>query len=115
MRNAKGIAKWMTGAALAGALLFGAPHKAEAQVQFGVSVGTYGAPVYAAPAYGYANPYAYNDYRRQRWIEHEQREQWEAERAAQWQHEQWEREHFYDHDHDHGWHGDHDHWHGDRY
>ena len=113
MRNQKGIAKWMTGAALAGALLFGAQGKAEAQAAWGVSVGTYGAPVYAPPAYGYGDPYAYDAYRHQRWIEHEQREQWEAERAAQWRHEQWEREHFYDRDR--GWHGDHDHdWH-DRY
>ena len=40
MSMTKTITKWMTGAALAGALLFTAPHKAEAQSRFsfGVSV-----------------------------------------------------------------------------
>ena len=110
MYSTQAIARWMTGAGLAGALLFAAPHKAQAQVTFGIGVGAYG-----APAYGYANPYDYQDYRRQRWIEHEQREQWEAARAAEWRHEQWQREHEYDR----GWDRDRDRrdhdWHGDRY
>ena len=112
MRNGKTVVKWMTGAALAGAFVLAAPHKAEAQVQFGVSVGSYGAPVYAAPAYGYADPYAYQQ---QRWIDHEQRERWEAERAAEWRHEQWQREHAWHEDR--GWHGDRGGYgfHGDRY
>ena len=60
MSMTKTISKWLTGAALAGALLFAAPHKAEAQrVGFGISIG---APVYGGgyygPAYG-AYPYAY--------------------------------------------------------
>ncbi len=104
MRSTKTITKWMTGAALAGALLFAAPHKAEAQVTFAVGVGAYPAPVY-----GYNDPYAYDAYRRQRWIEHERREQWEAERAAEWRHEQWERQRAYER----GWDRDRDHWHGD--
>ncbi len=91
MRSTKAIAKWMAGTALAGALLFAAPHKAQAQVTFGIGVGAY-----PAPAYGYNGPYAYDAYARQRWIEHEQHEQWEAARAAEWRHEQWQREHDYD-------------------
>ena len=48
------LTKMITGAALAGALLFAAPKKADAQVSFGISVGR--------PAYGYGygyRPYAY--------------------------------------------------------
>ena len=49
------LTKWITGAALAGALLFAAPKKAEAQVSFGISVGH---PGYYGPAYGYGyRPY----------------------------------------------------------
>ena len=99
-RTRNSIAKWVTGAALAAALLVAAPHKAEAQVGFGVQVGSY--PAYG---YGYAAPYGYNAYGQQRYIEHEQ---WEAARAAEWRHEQWERARFYGRDHD-GWH-DHDGW-----
>ncbi len=88
MRSTKAIAKWFTGAALAGALLFAAPHKVEAQVTFGVAVGAY-----PAPGFGCNDPVAYDAYARRRWIEHEQHEQWEAARAAEWRHEQWQREH----------------------
>lgn len=98
------MAKWVTGAALAAALLVAAPHKAEAQVGFGVQVGSY--PAYG---YGYAAPsYGYDAHAQQRYIEHEQHEQWEAARAAEWRHEQWEQQRFYGRDHD-GWH-DHDGW-----
>lgn len=49
------IAKMITGAALAGALLFAAPHKAEAQrVGFGVTIGT--GPVYSGYYSGYYGP-----------------------------------------------------------
>ena len=72
------LTKWMTGAALAGALLFAAPKKADAQVSFGISVGhpaygygygyrpyysgyyrpyAYGYPAYGYPAYGYGYHY----------------------------------------------------------
>ena len=73
MKITKTITKWMTGAALAGALLFAAPHKAEAQshFSFGVSVGHpyyggYSQPYYSGyyapypvygPGYGYYHPY----------------------------------------------------------
>ncbi len=78
MKMTKAITKWMTGAALAGALLLAAPHKAEAQhVSFGVSVGApvvygggyygpryvrpypyaYGYPYYGPSYYGYGRPY----------------------------------------------------------
>lgn len=62
------IAKMITGAALAGALLFAAPHKAEAQrVAFGVTIGN--GPVYSGPVYSgyygpaYVRPYPYYGYR----------------------------------------------------
>ncbi len=86
----KTLARWFTGAALAAALVVAAPHKAQAQVSFGVQVGSY-------PVYGYAAPYGYSTWQQRRYIEHQE---WEAARAAQWQHRQWEREHFYDHE---GW------------
>jgi hypothetical protein len=57
----KTISKMITGAALAGALLFATPHKAEAQrVGFGISVGV-PAPVYGPGYYGagYVAPYPY--------------------------------------------------------
>ena len=67
------MTKWMMGAALAGALLFAAPHKAEAQTRFsfGVSVGHpyyggYYQPYYSgyyAPYPVYGPPYAYGYYR----------------------------------------------------
>jgi hypothetical protein len=119
MRSTKAITKWMMGAALAGAFLFAAPDKAQAQVSFGVGFGSY-----AAPAYGYQDSYPYDvqdEWQRQGYIEHEQHERWEAERAAQWRHEQWEQQRFYDRDShrdrdnyrdDRGWRHDHDH---DRY
>ena len=50
------LTKWMTGAALAGALMFAAPKKADAQVSFGISVGH--------PAYGYGYGYGYRPYYR---------------------------------------------------
>jgi hypothetical protein len=62
MKITKTLTKWITGAALAGALLFAAPKKADAQVSFGISVGR---PVYGYGygyrpyAYGYPAPYAY--------------------------------------------------------
>ncbi len=90
--------KWVLGVAAAGALFLAAPAKSQAQVSLGVEVGNY-----PPPAYGYYEApaqYPYDSYQRQRWIEHEQRERWEAERAAHWRHEQWERERRYDHD---GW------------
>lgn len=50
MQMTKTIAKWVAGAAIAGAMLFAAPRKAEAQSwSFGVSVGNG----------GYYSPYAY--------------------------------------------------------
>ncbi len=115
MRNFKTaiIAKWFTGAALAAALVVATPHKAEAQVGFGIQVGSY-------PAYGYqqgyGNPYAGREWQRQQYIEHEQHEQFEAERAAQWRHEQWEQQRYYSHDRD-GWRGHDDGYRhdGDRY
>ena len=65
MTITKTITKWLTGAALAGALLMAAPHKAEAQrVGFGISIGGggyggyYGGPGYARPyPYAYGYPY----------------------------------------------------------
>ena len=59
MRMMKTISKWMAGAAVAGALLFAAPQKAQAQTNFsfGVSVGT---PGYYSPYY--ATPYVYRPY-----------------------------------------------------
>ena len=65
MKITNTLTKWITGAALAGALLFAAPKKADAQVSFGISVGHpyYGGgygygyrPYYGA---GYYRPYAY--------------------------------------------------------
>jgi hypothetical protein len=50
MTMLKTITKWLTGAALAGALLMAAPHKAEAQrVGFGISIG---GPAYYGGYYG---------------------------------------------------------------
>lgn len=59
MRLIKTISKWMAGAALAGALLFTTPQKAQAQTSFsfGVSVGT---PGYYRPYY--YSPYVYRPY-----------------------------------------------------
>jgi hypothetical protein len=63
MKMLKTITKWMTGAALAGALLFAAPQKAEAQrVGFGISIGTgpaYGGGYYGGPRYVRPYPYGY--------------------------------------------------------
>lgn len=52
MKLTNTLTKWITGAALAGALLVAAPKKADAQVSFGISVGR--------PAYGYG--YGYRPY-----------------------------------------------------
>ncbi len=93
MRTIKANMKWMAGATLAGALLLATPHQAQAQVSFGIGVSSYG-----APSHGYGDPYAYREVQRQRWIAHEQREQWEAARAAEWRHEQWERQRVYSRD-----------------
>lgn len=83
MKITKTLTKWITGAALAGALLFAAPKKADAQVSFGISVGhpyygygygyrpyysgynrpyAYGYPAYGYPAYGYGYHYAPRPY-----------------------------------------------------
>ncbi|MBS1814765.1 MAG: hypothetical protein JSS87_07840 [Acidobacteria bacterium] len=55
----KTISKWIAGAAVAEALLFAAPQKAQAQTSFsfGVSVGS---PGYYRPYY--ATPYVYRPY-----------------------------------------------------
>ena len=88
---------WVLGVAALAVMALAVPTKSEAQVQFGVEVGNY-----PPPAYGYYPApngyYPQDDYARQRWIEHEQHERWEAERAAQWRHEQWEREHWREHE-----------------
>ena len=63
MKITRTLTKWMAGAALAGAMLFTAPKKADAQVSFGISVGhPYAGYGYGyRPYYGaYARPYAYN-------------------------------------------------------
>ena len=60
MKITKAVTKWMTGVALAGALLLAAPHKAEAQ-RFGIGISV-GAPVvYGGGYYGprYVQPYPY--------------------------------------------------------
>lgn len=91
-------AGWLAGVALAGLFCVAAPQRAQAQVTFGVQVGSY--PAYAAPAYGYgdgygyAAPYAYPDWQQQQYL---QQQQW---RAEHWQHERWE--------HAHAWGGDRD-------
>jgi hypothetical protein len=58
MQITKTITKWLLGAAMAGALVLAAPHKADAQVVVGVRIG---APVVYAPAgyYGYGYRYGY--------------------------------------------------------
>ena len=57
MSMLKTMTKWLAGAALAGALLFAAPQKAEAQrVGFGISIG---GPVYGGGYYPYAAPSPY--------------------------------------------------------
>ncbi len=83
-------AKWITGAALAAALLVAAPKQAQAQIGFQVGVGTYGAPGYAAYGTGYG-PRAY--WHRDRWIEQQRAYDWQARRAAEWRHGQWEQAH----------------------
>jgi hypothetical protein len=80
MQSMKAITKWLLGAALAGAFVLAAPHKAQAQVGFGVVVGN-------QPAPGYGNGYGYGWQRRQ-YIEHQR---WEA---ARWRHDRWERDHY---------------------
>ncbi len=109
MRGTKQMAKWMTGAAFLGALALAVPHQAQAQVSFGIAVGGYPGPVYGY-AQPYVNPYAYGQYRQQRWYEHEQRERWERERAEEFRREQWQAERYREHEwHEHdGYHGDHD-------
>ncbi len=59
MKMMTAIAKGLTGAALAGALLLAAPQKAEAQ-RFGVGI-SIGGPVYGGGYYGprYVRPYPY--------------------------------------------------------
>ena len=56
----KAMTKWITGAALAVALLFATPHKAEAQrIGFGISIGTPAYGGYYGPGYVRPYPYAY--------------------------------------------------------
>lgn len=65
MKITKTIATWMAGAAIAGAMLFAAPQKAEAQssFSFGVTVGNggYYTP-YPYGYYGHYRPYYYSGY-----------------------------------------------------
>lgn len=59
MKITRTITKLLTGAALAGALLLAAPHKAQAQrIGFGIGIG---GPVYGGGYYGprYVRPYPY--------------------------------------------------------
>ena len=103
MRITSKISKWVTGAALAAALLAIAPNKAQAQVAFQIGVGSYGAPVYDS----YGNSYGSDrdDWRRNRWIEREQEQErerqrayaWQAEQAAEWRHQQWEQHERFEH------------------
>ncbi len=90
MRSMQTITKWLMGAALASAFVLAAPHKAQAQVSFGIAVG-------APQAYGYYGPAGCY-----RWRNHEywERQRVEAERAAAWRRERWEHERWHDHD---GW------------
>lgn len=99
------ITKVMTAGLLAGALFFAAPKKANAQVTFGVQLGT---PAYGYGYTAYPDYYARRDYydhlrweqerraeieqqewmRRQQWMRHEEHEE----------HERWEHRDGYDHD-----------------
>ncbi len=90
MRNIQTFTKWLMGAALASAFVLAAPHKAQAQVSFGIVAG-------APQPYGYYGSAGYD-----RWRNHEywERRRIEAERAAAWRHEHWEHERWHDRD---GW------------
>ncbi len=87
------ITKWITGAALAAALLVATPHKADAQVTFGIGFG-HPAPVYGqayGPVYGQVYVPAYNPYyawHRDRWIA-------PAPAYWQWRHEHWDHRYGY--------------------
>jgi hypothetical protein len=79
--NVKGfVTKAIVAAVAAGAFLFAAPTKSDAQVVVGVR---FGRPVYVAPAPVYVRPYGYYD------------------RDAYIRHEQWERAHRFDRRYDH--------------
>ena len=84
-----GIAKWITGAALAAALLLATPNKAQAQVAFQVGIGGggygYGAPVYNA--YGAYGAVPYDNWHRAHWADRRQDYGWQAQRAAEWRHD----------------------------
>lgn len=69
MKNIKAITKWLLGAAMAGAFILAAPHKADAQVV--VQVGAY------APAPAYFGPARYDRWRRHERFEHRR---WEDRR-----------------------------------
>ncbi len=97
MRSTQKLTKWMTGAALLGALALAVPQQAHAQVSWGIGVGTYPAPVYGYTQ-PYVDPYAYQQYQQQRWYDHERRERWERERAEEFRREQWQAERYRDHE-----------------
>lgn len=100
MRITNTIAKLVTGAALAAALLVITPSKAQAQVGFQVGIGTYGAPVYNT--YGPVVPYG--GWHHDHWDGYNRGYDWQAQRAAEWRHQEWERSHF-DHRGGYGWNG----------
>jgi len=61
MKALKTVTKWIGGAALAAAMLFAAPSKANAQVRFGVAIGgpvyrPIARPIYVAPRPVYVAP-----------------------------------------------------------
>jgi len=79
--NVKGlVTKTIVAAVAAGALLFAAPTKSQAQVVVGLRFGR-PAPVYVAPAPIYAAPYGYGFY---------------ARREAIIRHDEWVRDHRFD-------------------
>ena len=81
LANVKGIVtKAIVATVAAGALLFAAPTKSQAQVVVGLRIGR-PAPVYVAPAPIYAAPYGYGFY---------------ARREAIIRHDEWVRDHRFD-------------------
>lgn len=96
MKNGNAITKWMGGAVMAAALVFGFSHKAEAQqVSFGVQIG---APVAVYPqfdgAYAYRDGYIYQG----RYYCHDDWYRYQQAQRARWEHERWERERHWDRD-----------------
>jgi hypothetical protein len=82
--NVKGlVTKTMVAAIAAGALLFAAPTRSQAQVFVGLRLGR-PAPVYVAPAPVYAAPAPYGSW---------------ARRDAYIRHQEWLRDHRFDRDH----------------